>query len=164
MTKWIAIALCVAACGKGDGKAADKGGLAASFDEYKAKSMATEAKLNLNKISKLAKVKAAEASKFPAGTAAATPAGKCCDGPDHKCAVDAAAFAKDPVWQALEFSVDEPSRYQYSYTGTDTAFTAMAVGDLDCDGKMATYVMTGTLGPDGMPGKAELTEPPAGTW
>lgn len=157
MTKWIAVALFVSACGKGDGKAdkPDKAG----FDEYRLKSMATEAKLQLNKIAKLAKLKGAETGAFPVGFAPATPSTKCCDAPDHKCPVDAAAFAKDPVWSALEFSVDEPSRYQYSYIGAASVFTAYAVGDLDCDGTLATFSSGATLGSD-----AHLVEPPAGTW
>lgn len=158
MTKWIAVALFVGACGKGDGKA--EGG----FDEYKLKSMATEAKLQLNKIAKLAKLKGAETGAFPAGSAPATPSAKCCDAPDHKCPVDAAAFAKDPVWSALEFSVDEPSRYQYSYVGAASVFTAYAIGDLDCDRKIATFSIGGTIGADGTPSTTNLVEPPAGTW
>ena len=60
-----------------------------------------------------------------------------------KCAPDAAAWS-NPVWQAIEFSVDEPHLYRYSYESDGKTFTAKAMGDLDCDGTEAVWVMKGT--------------------
>ena len=74
-----------------------------------------------------------------------------------KCPVDAAAW-KDPVWTALEFSIDEPSAYHFSYESDGKTFTALAVGDRDCDQQNATFTLKGT--PDG---NTELTQPPKGT-
>jgi hypothetical protein len=53
------------------------------------------------------------------------------------------------VWQALDFALDEPHLYRYSYESDGKAFTAKAVADLDCDGVEVAYVLTGKLDADG---------------
>src|SRR5260221_136399 len=103
------------------------------FEAYKNKSKATEASLQLNRIGKSAKRMFGETGAFPKGKVGPSPANECCAQPDHKCAVDAKAW-QDPVWTAMEFAVDEPGRYRYSYESADgKSFTALAVGDADCD-------------------------------
>jgi hypothetical protein len=48
-------------------------------------------------------------------------------------------------WQALDFQLDEPHYYQYAYNPTALdAFTATAVGDIDCDTTTITYALNGT--------------------
>jgi hypothetical protein len=137
-----------------------------SFEDYGAKSKKTEAMLQLNKLAKDAKVAAVTNNAFPTGKAKTLPAGNggtetCCGGDKGKCAVSA-EWAADPVWKALEFSIDEPTLYRYTYESKDgKSFTATAVGDLDCDGKTATYTMTGTIDASGNP-STNLTTPGPG--
>lgn len=129
------------------------------FGDYMKKSKKTEAQLQLNKIGKSAKVAAMENALFPVGKSNPT-SGSCCDGPDHKCAaIPSAAWAADPVWSKLDFQIDEPTLFQYSYESTDgKSFVARAIGDLDCDTTMITYELRGELR-DGNP-SITLIEPP----
>src|SRR5438445_4054055 len=132
--------------------------------EYKRKQQATEAKVLLNGIAKDAKAAYVETAQFPKGKTATLPesaGAACCEGPGHKCSVST-AWASDPVWSALRFSIDEPTLFRYSYESTDgQSFTATAVGDLDCDGTTITYTVTGTA-KDGNP-STTLVEPAPGT-
>src|SRR6266478_1926075 len=52
-------------------------------------------------------------------------------------------WTSDPVWTALEFQIDEPNLFHYSYESDGKTFKATAVGDLDCDGKPSTYTLDG---------------------
>ena len=125
----------------------DKGG----FEDYKNKSKATEASLNLNRIGKISKRTFGESGSFPVGHADAEPT--CCGHPDtqNKCAVNAALWTVEP-WKTMEFSIDEPHLYRYAFDGKDgKSFTAYAIGDTDCDGKEATFTLLGSLKPDGSP-------------
>ena len=121
-----------------------------AFMDYMKRSKKTEASLQLNKIGKNAKRLYSETSSYFAGTGAALPAhaagspGKgCCGGTNGHCAADAAAFAGDSSWAALDFQIDEPTLFYYSYTGIASTFTALATGDLDCDGTEISYTLTG---------------------
>jgi hypothetical protein len=67
--------------------------------------------------------------------------------------------SKDPVWQALDFSIEEPHRFRYTYESDGKTATATAIGDLDCDGTAITYTLSATA-PDGTP-TVQITEPPA---
>jgi type IV pilus assembly protein PilA len=53
------------------------------------------------------------------------------------------------TWQALNFSIDDPYLYAYTYvssgTGVDSAFTARANGDLNCDETQSTFERIGTV-------------------
>jgi hypothetical protein len=103
----------------------------------------SEAQLQLNKLGKNAKVYFITNAAYMKGKAAVLPAGNCCAGPDKKCAVVTDAFAKDPVWKELDFSIDEPSSFSYSYESDGATFTATAVGDPECSGTMQTYKLEG---------------------
>jgi prepilin-type N-terminal cleavage/methylation domain-containing protein len=136
-----------------------------AFMDYVKRSKKTEATLQLDKISKNAKRTYGETGSYPSGSAGPTPtpvnAGKgCCGGagkrPNH-CAANPGAWTG--VWQQLEFEIDEDSLFYYSYTGTATAYTALAVGDLDCDGLEVTYTLNGTT-VNGNP-TATVSAPPA---
>jgi type IV pilus assembly protein PilA len=100
------------------------------------------------------------AKQFPAYEATPVPAlATCCTGGD-KCAPDATLWTS-PTWVALQFSLDDPHYYSYSYDGTDVAlnFTARANGDLDCDGVYSTFEMYGIIDSqysDGPSGNAGL--------
>jgi len=127
-----------------------------AFGEYRDAGKSTEAKVQLNKIEKSAKVSFITNASFPKGAAATLPAKPCC--PD-KC--PPADWAKDPVWSALDFQIEEATRFQYHYESDGQTFTATAVGDLDCDGVAITYKLTGKT-VDGHPETA-LEEPPPNT-
>jgi type IV pilus assembly protein PilA len=132
-----------------------------AFMDYMKKSKKTEASLQLNKIGKNAKAAYITAAAFPTVSATATPATTCCAqnfNSQKKCAVAAGNWAV-AGWQALDFQVDEPHLFQYTYTGVSggATFAATAIGDLDCDSAMITYTMNGTS-PSGNPA-VSLTEP-----
>jgi hypothetical protein len=146
------------ACAEG-GKAGDNaGGAEQGFKDYQNKSKAAEAKLMLDRIGKNAKRVFAETAAFPKGTAALTPATECCKGEGGKCAVDSKQWTVEP-WASLEFSVDDPHRFRYSYDSSDgKTFTATAVGDVACDGNAKTYTLKGSVDASGNP-KVDLVEP-----
>lgn len=131
-----------------------------AFMDYSHRSRKTEAALQLNKIGKSAKRAYLETSMFPPGNAPLTPPEPCCGQPNNHCAAAPQLYAADPVWKALDFQIDEPTLFQYSYSaGPDgKSFVAKAIGDLDCDGTFITYELRGTA-MDGNP-MVTLTEPP----
>jgi len=130
----------------------------AALGDYKSKSQRTEAQLQLGKLGKNLKVAFVTNAEFPKGKTGPTPAEDCCKGPDGKCPVTD-AWAKDPVWQALEFEIYDPHRFRYTYESDGKTATATAIGDLDCDGTAITYTLTATA-TDGNP-TVQLNEPPA---
>jgi type IV pilus assembly protein PilA len=133
-----------------------------AFMDYMKRSKKTEASLQLNKIGKNNKREYMENSQYVTvdGPAAPTATNGCCGGagttPNH-CAATPAAWTAG--WKSLDFEIDEDTLFVYKYTGGATAYTATAVGDLDCDGTAITYTLTGTA-TGGNPA-VQLTEPPA---
>jgi prepilin-type N-terminal cleavage/methylation domain-containing protein len=151
-----------------------------AFLDYMKRSKSSEAGLNLNKIGKSSKRVFGETGSFIAGNGAILPAGgggpgkNCCGGKggtkaapgatvNNKCSADPASFVDGAGWQALEFSVDEASQYQYTYTGDPAAPTALASGDLDCDGTSGVYTMNITKTGAGNP-QLNIVPPAAGTY
>ena len=87
--------------------------------------------------------------QFPNGTVGPTPAlGTCCASAGDKCNINAVLWNSD-VWSGLKFSMDDPHYYSYTYIGVGTeqnsAFTARANGDLDCDATFSTFEMVGSV-------------------
>ena len=111
-----------------------------SFMDYMQKSKRTEATLQLKNIATRAKSYLIENGKFPVGSAPLTPDAPCCAGPNAKCHSTPNDWST-PAWQALDFQINEPHLYQYSYSSDGTTFEALAVGDLDCDTVMVTYTL-----------------------
>ena len=138
---------------KGD-KPADKGG----FKDYQGQEQGRPRRSSSSTRSARARKRSSrETGKFPVGSAPLTPATDCCKGEGGKCQPDPKAWTAGP-WAALEFSIDEPHLFRYSYESTDgTTFTATAVGDLDCSGKPQTFTLKGTV--DAGNPKVELQEP-----
>lgn len=117
-----------------------------AFAEYMKRSKVSGASLQLDKIGKNLKRVYAEEAAFPIGAAPLLPAGTCCGQPANKCAAASAAFAADPVWTKLDFSLNEPSIYQFQYQSLDgKTAKVLATGDSDCDGTMATYTLDATV-------------------
>jgi type IV pilus assembly protein PilA len=84
--------------------------------------------------------------QFPVGVAM-TPSdpSACCE----KCAPSADLWTNE-TWVVLQFSVDDPHYYTYTYeltSGSETVgpYTARANGDLDCDGSYSTFEMYGVI-------------------
>jgi len=79
-------------------------------------------------------------------------AGQTCEGGDSQKYSPIAGTWDDATWQALNFAVEDPFYYEYSYAstgsgapGTDSAFTARAQGDLNCNGTLSTFERVGTV-------------------
>jgi type IV pilus assembly protein PilA len=136
-----------------------------AFMDYMKKGKSSEAELQLAKIKTNAKTAYNTNASYPTGTAALTPAQDCCTqnaNSQKKCAVAAADWATAD-WQALDFQLDDPFYFQYSYTGVagGLSYTATAVGDLDCDTTTITYTLAGTVA-GGNP-SSSLTKPAPNT-
>ena len=90
----------------------------------------------------------ATASFTPAGTAG----GACCGAPGDKCPGNDANY-NGATWVALNFSIPDPYNYLPSYTGAGvgaaSTFTAVATGDLDCDGVLSTFTRLGGISATG---------------
>ncbi|MDX2089318.1 MAG: hypothetical protein SFX73_15795 [Kofleriaceae bacterium] len=127
-----------------------------AFGDYMSKAKRSEAELMLNSLSHIAKAEYVTNSEFPKGKAGPTPAKACCEQPEHKCAV-VDDWAKDPVWTALGFSVDQPGMFQYTYESDGQTAKVTATGDLDCDGNFVTYTLEASA-KDGEP-QTTVTKP-----
>ena len=127
-----------------------------AFMDYMKKSKKTEAALQLNKISKNDKTYFITNASFVTTNGANPFTGSACGGPNgHFATVAWGALAG---WKDLDFQIDEPNLFAYTYTGGSASATAIAVGDLDCDTTMITYTLSLTS-PGGNPA-AVLTDPP----
>ncbi len=135
-----------------------------AFLDYTKRSKVSEASLQLNRIGKSLKRAYAENPVLPVGDAPLTPAKGCCGQPANKCQPDPAAFAKDKIWSALDFSIDEPGMYQYRYHSDGKSATVEAVGDLDCDGTPAIYTLHVSVDPSTNNLTTSIEKPAAGTY
>lgn len=118
-----------------------------AFMDYMKKGKQTEAQLQLNKILKNSKTAYNTDSSYSTQVVAATPAVNCCTQnfqTKKKCQPIAAEW-QTPGWQSLDFQIDDPFYFQYSYTGVAAGdgYTATATGDLDCDNTTITYTLAG---------------------
>lgn len=131
-----------------------------SFMSYVKKSKSTEAPIQLNKLGKYAQHAYLENNSFPKGSAPLTPPEPCCGQPNHHCRAVPEMYAADPVWKALDFEIDQPTLFQYSYEASPDgqSFVARAVGDLDCDSTFITYELKGTAANGNL--STTLIEPP----
>jgi hypothetical protein len=112
-----------------------------AFMDYMKRSKKTEVSVTLNRLGKGLKVYYIENATFPVGDAPLLPAKACCGQPQNKCPADPKAFQDDKVWSAIDFVLDEPTMYQYSYHSDGKTAVVQAIGDLDCDGSPATYTL-----------------------
>ena len=132
-----------------------------AFMDYMKKSKKTEASLQLNKLAKNAKVEFNTMSSFPTTNGATLPGanGAACSSATKKMPV--VSWTGDATWKQLDFQIDEPALFSYTYTGGATTAQAVAVGDLDCDTTLITYTL-GLTAPNGN-ATAIITEPPPNT-
>jgi prepilin-type N-terminal cleavage/methylation domain-containing protein len=129
-----------------------------AFMDYMKKSKKTEASLQLNKIAKNNKTYFITAAHFVTTSGPVNPGanGGACTAPNGKFAtVDWSTLAG---WKDLDFQIDEPNLFSYTYTAGANTSSAIAVGDLDCDGTFITYTLNMTS-VNGNPA-GQITEPP----
>jgi len=114
----------------------------------------------------------ADSPQFPAPNETWTADQGCCaivgSGGTEKCAPQQTLWDSQ-TWRALKFSMDDPHYYAYAYNvsvgaagATDGShnFTALARGDLDCDGDFSQFSMYGVVDAqyaDGPAGSAALS-------
>ena len=126
-------------------------------ERYIRRSKSTEAQLNLHRIYLAVRTLWETDVRLPPAAALRPGAGECCKQPGQQCAAEAAP----PPWDQLDDPHREPHRYSYEFipgpSGPNTSFKVRAVGDLDCDGTLATYELTVTI-LDGRLGEPVLTE------
>ncbi len=144
-----------------------------AFLEYMKRGKTTEASLNLNKIGKAAKRVKGEIGTYAVEAGAMLPhaSGTCCGDSggtaqvNNKCTPAPDTFSDGAGWSHLEFSVDEPSIYNYQYApdSAGTAFSAYAVGDADCDAVQATFTLVGTTTTAGNPA-VNIVPPASGVY
>jgi type IV pilus assembly protein PilA len=97
--------------------------------------------------------------QFPRSvTAAMTPLAATCAGSAVNAKCTPAQWTTDskadePVWSSLKFQMTDPFYYHYAYNSTGVGgaskFDATAYGDLDTDGVMSTFEMSGSVQADG---------------
>jgi hypothetical protein len=80
---------------------------------------------------------------YPVANVGPVPATPCCAQPGKICAPDPSLWTTK-LWNDLDFAVNVPSHFQFTYAGTATEFTATAVGDQKCDGHVETITAHGT--------------------
>jgi hypothetical protein len=128
-----------------------------AMEKYIRRSKTTEATMNVRKLfdAAVAYYEEEHASKtgvilpkqFPASTPM-WPPGSPCDHPGKKYPANPTRWQQHPTWNALNFGVDDPHYYRYQFvstgSGTKAAFTARAIGDLNCDGKWSTFERIGS--------------------
>jgi type IV pilus assembly protein PilA len=162
-----------------------------AFMDYIKKSKSSEASLNLNKIGKALKTNFDAEQAFPNAAGAKFPAGgggpgnNCCGGTGrplgdttstkivNKCDANATVWGDTAGWQEMEFSVNEPSQYQYEYplpatpSGSLAFAEAFAEGDLDCNGTSSIWTMQASAVNNGtqvVGAATSLIPPPKGTY
>tara|TARA_R110002096_G_scaffold350395_1_gene543426 strand:+ start:1948 stop:3369 length:1422 start_codon:yes stop_codon:yes gene_type:complete len=84
---------------------------------------------------------------FPASVGPTPPLGTCCS-MGGKCIPDADTW-EHPTWKALDFAMRDPHYYSYEFKTEVkdgvTSYTALAYGDLDCDGVYSTFSHYGVV-------------------
>jgi hypothetical protein len=132
-TAWMIIAVIVSATN-----------LAAILDRgYTIKCRRSEEALQLNKIGKHAKTHFIEKQAFPIGRSQTMPPWSCC--PDACGVVPKQGWAADPIWGALDLSIDRASQVRYTYESLDgQTFRVTAVRDAKCNGVFSIHVLEGS--------------------
>ena len=94
--------------------------------------------------------------QFPDAQAQTPVEGSCCTGQDtdndDRCDANPANWNSN-TWSSLKFQISEAHYFVYSFTSngladTEAQFTAMANGDLDCDGVYSTFQRYGQGDPE----------------
>jgi len=74
---------------------------------------------------------------------------RCCLETGGKCPGGSSVWASDDVWKALKFALADAHYYMPGYSssgvGSDAMFTALALGDLNCDETLASFSRDGFI-------------------
>ena len=131
-----------------------------AFMKYIRRSKTSEATMNIRKLfdSSVSYYNEEQASRdgkilvrqFPKTKSTPTDwAAKVCAAGDSQKYQPNAQTWDDDTWQALNFAVEDPFYYRYTYTSSGTGklskFTAAANGDLNCDTTLSTFERIGTV-------------------
>ena len=126
-------------------------------DEYRRKSIAIEAKVELKRMADAAKSSFLEAEvdpetlemsrSLPTSTPVTPAAGACCKQPKGRCAVYPESWIH-PTWQRLDFELTTSHYFSYEFVSKEDGFIARAIGDLDCDGTRSNYEIEGKIDGD----------------
>ncbi|MEP6863894.1 MAG: hypothetical protein ABJE66_24920 [Deltaproteobacteria bacterium] len=110
-----------------------------------AKIRAREAEHLIDVIADKVEQHVAVTGRVPTTAAAKSPAVPCCE-QGGLCKPDLDTWAA-PGWKELEFSIDDPYRYQYEYAPDPSGQSAIvrAVGNLDCDQEPSLYELQLTV-------------------
>jgi hypothetical protein len=81
---------------------------------------------------------------LPTTAAGPTPAVASCCEQGGQCAPNPALWQGEP-WRALRFSLDAPARYAVQYAPTRNGAVVRVLGDLDCDGVLASYELRASV-------------------
>lgn len=77
----------------------------------------------------------------------------CCSQPGGRCPGGSTVWASDAVWVALKFAIADAHNYVPGYTssgdGTTAKFTAVALGDLNCNFIYSEFRRDGYVTPTG---------------
>jgi hypothetical protein len=113
----------------------------------------SEAALYLNKIGKSMKRYFGETGAYPIGRIGPTPSQPCCSNAAHKCpwSSPTAKDWLDGPWKELEFAIEEPTSYQFTFDGDAKHATITAIGDPDCKDPTKTWKLEATLSSGGNP-------------
>jgi hypothetical protein len=98
---------------------------------------ASEAQIALNRLGKTARATYVRDAYYPVGSEGPVPGVSPCGLPNGTFSAGHFTSQRTPggMFEELEFTVEEEFRYRYSYDSADgTTFTALATGDMDCDG------------------------------
>ena len=133
-----------------------------AFMKYIQRSKTSEATMNIRKLfdSSVSYFNEEQADRtgrilprqFPTTAEAPDPGvwngGVCKDGDSQKFQPDLQTWDA-PTWQALNFAVEDPFYFKYTYDskeqGAGAHFTARANGDLNCDQTQSTFERIGTV-------------------
>ncbi len=135
----VAMALCaLAGCGK-----SKKGG--GGGDDLAA-GKASEAEISLKKLMAGVKVYYEVNAALPVGSAPLTPTPEPCggNGVAKKHAPDLRLWEGSP-WRDVEFQMEDPHYFSYSYEATATTISLRAEADLDCDGTPMKLLAVGEI-------------------
>ena len=106
-----------------------------------------DARVELRRVTRAATDTYYKKGQFP--TIDNTPATSCCSEDGNRCR----GGFETPAWREIGFESFSSGRYRLGYKSTPKKFTAIAIGDSDCDGSEVTFTMdVDIVGGDPVPG------------
>jgi hypothetical protein len=108
-----------------------------AFLKFQSHAKAVEATMNLNRLHQSMEILRVEQGRGSA-TSDWTPPGTACSFANRRFPPNHTLWMDRP-WSELNFSVDDPSYYQYRIVQEGDRLVAEARGDLDCDGRFSLF-------------------------